>query len=511
MTGVPTLLHGLAGWVDARPRATALVTCGRETSYAELWSAVRRAAGALRDAGVDVGDRVVLVLPNCPSYVAAYYGTLAAGAVVVPLNDEGTPDELSAAITHCGARAVIISDRWRGAAELRGQLPGEVHVLPVSDVRAAREASIDLSVPASDTLAAILYTSGTTARPKGVMLSHRNLVANTEAIIRYLGLTPDDRVLAALPFPYAYGNSVLHTHLLAGASLAVEHGMMYPQKTLEVMRTARVSGFSGVPWMYRLLLERTSFARAAGDLPDLRYLTQAGGPMRRSDIVAITAAFPRVPFFAMYGQTEACARLTYLPPAALADRPGSVGVPIDGVQIDVRRADGTRAPASETGEIVARGPNVMLGYWNDQEATRAVLHDEPTGRWLRTGDLGYVDEAGYLFLVGRSSEIIKTAGHRVSPGEVEEVVMNLDGVAEAAVCGVPDAGLDEAILLVVVPQKGHTLTEQDLLAHCRRHLSAFKWPRRVVFASSLPRTPSGKVRRRHLRSLVDTGVHQWAS
>jgi acyl-CoA synthetase (AMP-forming)/AMP-acid ligase II len=181
------------------------------------------------------------------------------------------------------------------------------------------------------------------------------------------------------------------------------------------------------------------------------------------------------------------------------------------VRIEVRRQDGSLAAAGETGEIVASGPNVMLGYWNDEDESRRVLRDEPTGRWLRTGDLGFLDEDGYLFLVGRSSEIIKTAGYRVAPAEIEEAVLAMPGVAEAAACGIPDASLEEAILLVVVPQTEGTVTEQDLQAHCRRHLSGFKCPRRIVFTRALPRTSSGKVRRRLLPALAEAEVRPWAS
>lgn len=509
----PTLVQLLVRTIRAQPAAVAFVAAGRRVTYGELGAAIERGAGFLRARGLQSGDRVALLMRNSPEYAAAYYAVLAAGGVVVPLNQEAKARDLAVWVRHAGARAVIADDAHPERATLTLALGADAIVHPAADALAGDPSALASDAGAhtdADRLASIIYTSGTTGDPKGVMLSHGNLAANVLSIIEYLALTAADRVLAVLPFFYSYGNSVLHTHLAAGATIVLEAGMMYPQRIVDAMRAERVTGFSGVPWMFVLLLDRTSFGTMASELPALRYFTQAGARMAPPDVDRMTSAFPAAQFFVMYGQTEATARLTYLPPAELAARSGSAGRPIPGVAIEVRRPDGSVASPGETGEVHAAGPNVMLGYWNAPDATRAAIAEDTGGRWLRTGDVGYRDADGYLFLVGRSSEIIKTGAHRVSPSDIEEVVLRLEGVAEVAACGIPDEQLGEAIQVVIVPQPGVRLTDRDVLAHCRRELSLYKMPKRVVFAAALPRTASGKIRRRALADATNLEAVPWA-
>jgi acyl-CoA synthetase (AMP-forming)/AMP-acid ligase II len=350
-------------------------------------------------------------------------------------------------------------------------------------------------------LAALLYTSGTTDQPKGVMLTHGNLVSNTLAVIEYLGLGPSDRVLSPLPLFYAYGSSVLHTHLAAGGTVVLSD-LVSAERTVDRMEDECVTGFSGVAWMFQTLMDRTSFPKRP--LPALRYLTQAGSRMAPAEIARVRRARPGVAFYVMYGQTEATSRLTYLPPDELQRRPDSVGRPIPGVSIEIRRSDGSRASAGEPGEVVAAGPNIMAGYWRAPEATQAVVSCDERGRWLHTGDRGHVDREGFLYLEGRLSEMIKVGGHRVSPAEVEDVARLMPGVAQAAAVAAPDSMLGEVVHLVVVPAPGATIGAADLIAHCRRYLSAYKAPRGVTFAGALPVTPTGKVQRRRLARAVET-------
>jgi acyl-CoA synthetase (AMP-forming)/AMP-acid ligase II len=513
MPGEPTLVHLLARAAGARPSAEAVIAGDRRVTYDQLWNQARRAAGFLSGQALRAGDRVCLLMRNSPEYVACYYGVLAAGGVVVPLNQEAKARDLAVWVRHAAAGWVIADGTHPEREALAAQLGSDAPVIPAADVLAGEPAAVDpdQTAPASaDDLASIIYTSGTTGDPKGVMLSHGNLASNVLAIVQYLRLTASDRVLAALPFFYSYGNSVLHTHLAVGATVVLEAGMMYPQRIVETMRKERVTGFSGVPWMFVLLLDRTAFGTMRADLPALRYFTQAGAAMAAGDIARVRAAFPDVEFFVMYGQTEATARLTYVPPSDVNQRVGSAGQPIPGVRLEVRRPDGSIASPGEAGEVHAAGPNVMLGYWNAAEATAAAIATDSGGRWLRTGDIGHRDADGYLFLVGRSSEIIKTGAHRVSPAEIEEVVLRLAGVAEAGACGVPDDQLGEAIQVVVVPEPGVTLTERDVLAHCRRELSLYKMPKRVRFSAALPRTTSGKIRRKALADLTNLEAVPWA-
>jgi acyl-CoA synthetase (AMP-forming)/AMP-acid ligase II len=359
---------------------------------------------------------------------------------------------------------------------------------PASDSTASLHCASD-----DRALASIIYTSGTTGQAKGVMLSHASLHANARAIIASLGLTERDHSLCVLPFHFSYGNSVLQSHLLSGARLTLEDNLAFPQVLLQRLQDERVSGFAGVPSTFALLLARHRLADF--DLSALRYVTQAGGPMPRVLLAKIREQLPGLRVFLMYGQTEATARLTCLDPADLDRKPGSVGVAIDGVEIEIRE-NGAAVPRGRVGHVYARGPNVMLGYWGNPNATAEVLRDG----WLDTRDLGYFDEDGYLFIVGRTSDMIKVGAFRVSPTEIEEVVMGLDGVAEAGVVGVADDILGQAVKVVVVLRPGAALTPLAVKAYCRENLAAYKVPKVVEFALALPRTSSGKLQRFKLES-----------
>lgn len=483
-----SLLDLLRSAVGRRPQAEAIVLAERRISYARLWSGIERVAARLREEGLQPGERVALLLGATPEYVAAYYGVLAAGGVVVALNTAAGMAEITAWLRHCGARIAVGDGRLEPQ-----QAAGHCQWLNLAEtsVWSGQEtpAPLPASLESDSSLASIIYTSGTTGAPKGVMLSHRNLVSNVLAVADYLRLTSADRVLHALPFHYSYGNSVLHTHLAVGATVLIEPGLAYPHRVLERMARERASGFSGVPASFAVLLARAQLD--AYPLHSLRYLTQAGGPMSPADIQRVRGLLPQADFFAMYGQTEATARLTYLPPQRVLDKPGSAGVAIADTEIRIVDDEANPLPAGRAGHVCARGPGVMLGYWNDPEATRRVLRDG----WLWTGDVGYLDADGFLYLQGRSSDFIKTGAHRISPREIEEVLLSLGEVSEAVAAGVPDPLLGEVIKVWLVMRPGASLSARQVLAHCRHRLPLYKVPRQVVFIDAIPKTASGKVRR----------------
>jgi len=503
-----SLVSLLDASVRQRPAATALIWRDARWSYAELASAVACSAGFLERLGVLPGDRVGLLFRNCPQYVALYYGILAMGAVAVPLNPHERANVLARQLEHCAARAVLgdkSHQEWDSIAEQAAAAGSQVKGFTIEGDAAALAAFQDqlgamtgdaagfaARRPDGDALASLIYTSGTTGRPKGVMLSHRNLAANTESIVDYLELGPQDRGLVVLPFHFSYGNSVLHTHLAAGAELLLEDSLAYPHLILQRMQEAGITGFSGVPSTFALLLSRCKLADY--DLSRLRYLTQAGGPMPRANMSRLREQLPQVRLFIMYGQTEASARLSYLPPDRLEDKLGSVGIAIPGVELAVRRANGSAAERDEIGEIAARGPNVMMGYWRDEAASRLVLQNG----WLRTGDLGHFDADGFLYIDGRAVEMIKVGAFRISPQEIEEVIAAIPGVEEVGVTSIPDEMLGQAVKAVVVARTGAKLTARAIKAHCRRELAAYKVPKEVEFAETLPHTATGKVQRLRL-------------
>lgn len=500
-----TLLAKLARNAAGDPRRIALVDGERRASYGELWDAARRFAAALAARGVGAGDRVAVLLPNSLEAVAACYGTWLARAVIVPLNVQARARDYAAWLAHArpallvheaGSTEVDAAIAAAGlAAMARIAVGAAVEGVPGWDDAVATTAPAD-DVPAArdDALAQLLYTSGTTGSPKGVMLTHANLAANVAAIVAYLELAAGDSIVSVLPFYYSYGSSVLHTHLWAGARVCLEPNLVFPHLVVERLARERATGFSGVPSTYALLLDRVDFA--PHDLSALRYLTQAGGAMSPALTARLRATFPRVRVYVMYGQTEATARLTWLPPERLDQKTGSVGIPLDGVELAVRREDGGAAATDEPGEVWVRGPNVMQGYWQNPQATAEVLRDG----WLRTGDVGRLDADGYLWLSGRRSDMIKTGAHRVHPQDIEEAISELPAVAEVAVVGVDDAVLGQVVKACIV--RGGELSADQVKAHCRARLAPYKIPKHVEFLAALPKTASGKVRRFELINAI---------
>jgi len=493
---VSTLASRVASIASAAPDRTAITDGERRASYGEFWAQAQGFADMLRGNGLQHGDRVAIVLPNRIEAAIACYGIWLAGGVAVPLNVQARVRDLLPWIRHCDARYVLHERSHRDAELAISELPSVRLSIALEDQQSicalapsSGETRRDADSAQADDLALILYTSGTTGTPKGVMLSHANLLANAESVIAYLGLGCNDSALSVLPFYYAYGASVLHTHLISGARIHLEKNLVFPNLIAEALAVHRVTGFSGVPSTFALLLNHAGLGNH--DLSCLRYLTQAGGPMTPVLTRKLRMALPHPRLFVMYGQTEATARLTWLPPERLEEKLGSVGIPVNGVALKIIRDDGTAAATGETGDIWVSGPNVMLGYWNNVDATREALRDG----WLRTGDMGYLDGDGYLFLAGRRSDMIKTGAHRVHPNDIEEAIAELPGVIETAVVGVDDDVMGQAIKAFVVVE---TLTERGadrIKAHCRARLAPYKIPKYIEFVAALPRTASGKVRR----------------
>ena len=491
------------------PDGTVLHHQGRDWSYAEVAGRAAAVASWLRDSGVAPGTRVVVLLPNGPEYPIVYFGVLLAGCCVVGLNPGADVREIDFVLRHSGAAALCVyAERAeelrtvvRGQVAIRGvlQVARTGAVAPVDRGWTALEALPSLGDPEParapgeiDDLAQIIYTSGTTGRPKGVMLSHRNLAANTRSIVTYLQLGRQDSVLVILPFYYSYGNSLMLTHVAVGGRLVVASDFVFWNQALDLAERQQVTGFSGVPSSFAMLLYRSDLAKRG--FPALRYMTCAGGPLPSANIARLRQLLPRVQLFIMYGQTEAAARLTSLLPDELDARIGSSGRAIPGVDITVRDGDGAVVPSGEVGELVARGENVMVGYWKDPEASAEVLRPEG----LRTRDLARVDADGYVWIVGRQDDVIKSGAYRISPQEIEEALAELPGIAHVAVVGAPDEFLGEVPVAFVV-RDGTGLTEEGVLRAAQLRLPRYKSVRRVYLVDDLPRTTSGKVKRAELR------------
>jgi len=333
-----------------------------------------------------------------------------------------------------------------------------------------------------------MFTSGSTSKPKGVMLTHYNLMYNTNSIIEYLKLTKNDRVEVVLPFYYCYGTSLLNTHFRCGGSLVINNRFMFPETVIEDIKKYNCTGFAGVPSTYQILLRMTSIKTAK--LPSLRYVTQAGGRLPEVFISELCEALEGTDVYIMYGQTEATARLSYLPPEQIKNKLGSIGRGIPGTELVVLNKEGNPTSVGEVGEIAARGENIMKGYFNDQEETKKVLKNG----LLYTGDLAFRDEDGYIFVVSREKNIIKCAGNRISPKEIENTICSIKEVVECAVIGVEDDILGEAIkAFVVLKDKNSSIDDKYIIDYCSSVLPRYKLPKYVQFLSQLPKNSSGKV------------------
>lgn len=305
--------------------------------------------------------------------------------------------------------------------------------------------------------------------------------------------------MAVLPLYYSYGNSLLLTHVMQGGSLVIDNRFMYPGVVLDSMVRESVTGFAGVPSTFAILLRHSNFRNMS--FPSLRYITQAGGPMSHDMAVEIANIVPHAKVFIMYGQTEASARLSYLPPGDLKRKQSSVGRGIPGVTLEVINKNGEKVIPGEAGEITAKGDNIMLGYWGKEKETLQVLRN---GR-LYTGDLATIDEEGYIYILGRRTEMIKSGSHRIAPREIEEIILKHPKIAEGAVIGQPDPILGEAISAFIVIRDGCSCQEKEIMQHCYKNLPVYKMPKTIHFVSSLPKTDSGKIKKEELRKhLTDT-------
>lgn len=493
------------------PGKCALVHGDVRANYEGLNGDANRVARWLIDHGLVPGDRVVLLLENCREYVAAYYGCLKAGAVAIPLNPDLKADGVVEVLRQTAPRAIIASSRSERTLAVLDLPPDIVPIRAIArptlrlcsaqdmaEITAAGDAS-DPGIAINDgSLASIIFTSGTTGTPKGVMLSHRNIVANTRSIVSYLELTADDIQMVVLPFFYVMGKSLLNTHVAVGGSVVLNNAFAYPANVVQQMADERVTGFSGVPSTYAHLLHRSPLRDVRDRLGSLRYCSQAGGHMARRVKEELLRALPaHTRLYIMYGATEAAARLSYVEPDRLRDKIDSIGIPIPGVAMSVRSEEGDDLPPGQVGELVATGENIMLGYWRDPEATGKVL----THHGYHTGDTGYRDADGYFHVVGRKDQQLKVGGHRVSPQEIEDAIVATDMVVECAVLGVPDALVGHRLIAVAVPIDKATVA-RDILQRCSQALPRHKVPAEIRLAKALPKNSSGKIDRQACLGLL---------
>ncbi len=479
----------------AAPDAVAVVEAGKRYTYGQLRSAAGRLAAELTALDLAPGSRVGVLGPNSFFWVAAYLAVMKLGHVAVPFSDKLTPDDVSrnADIAGCAA---ILADR-RALRRFSAAFADGLAILTEEVVRSSREPHWPSPIPVDpNTDAVLMFTSGTTSRPKAVRVTHGNIQANTDSIVTYLDLRGDDRVLVILPFFYCYGASLLHTHLRRGGRVVLCNSFAFPETALDLLERENCTVLAGVPSSFQLLLRASTFAQRA--LPSLRLIQQAGGKLPPVLVEELLAAKPAAKLFVMYGQTEATARLSYLPPDKLQAKPGSIGQGIPGVELRVLNEDGEQVRPGERGEIYATGANISPGYYKDGEGSAVKF--TPYG--LRTGDLAVVDEDGDIFIVDRRDDFIKSWGHRVSSQEVEAAALRMEQLVSAAVIGVPDNEAGEAVMLFVTGRPGAEVTPGEVLAVCRQHLPKYMVPHSVLVLDALPLNANGKIAKPRLREMA---------
>jgi len=521
------LLHQI---MDRALRATPdrpALKCGpTQLSYASLAESSSRLASALLSIGVRRHDRVAVVLLNRIEAVEVALACSRVGAIFVPINARLKARQIEHILRDSGARVLFagtasMEQAWEAAHDqkelqhfiLVDDPPNATELyksngrLQVSALRELRSfAPLEHALPCIDRdPAAILYTSGSTGLPKGVVLSHHNLVSGAQCVTEYLRNHADDRILAALPLSFDYGLNQVTSALLVGAC-AVLTNFALPIPLLNEVAAEGITGLAGVPTMWAHLAAVEWPAEA---VQSLRYLTNSGGPLLQPTIAALRRKLPRTEIFCMYGLTEAF-RSTYLDPSELERRPGSIGKAIPNQEILIVRPDGSRCQPDEIGELVHRGSLVALGYWNDPERTAMRFRPLPACAELPatselavwSGDLARQDADGFLYFVGRNDQLIKTSGHRVSPTEVEQVIAEVPGVIETAVLGLPDEVLGQRIVAAVVAANADAGLIDSIRKHCRHELAPFMLPSEIHIVESIPRNANGKPDRNELAQLL---------
>lgn len=502
------------------PNKVALIHESTRATYAQINTDSDHLASFLVLSGIKKGNRVVIILENSYEYVVSYYGILKSGAVAVPLSTDLKPDGLNPLLAELEPSAIVSSFRFERLLQASDLTVPNLNTLIIHNPKQNWENKFKNVVPFSSfltfnlqpatcnalspsDLASIIYTSGSTGKPKGVMLTHGNIVSNTNSICNYQQLSTNDIQMVVLPFFYVMGKSLLNTIFAAGGTVVINNKFAFPATVINQMIKEKVTLFSGVPSTYAYLLHRSPLSTNKEQLTNLRMITQAGGHMARSVKTALRNAIPgHTKICVMYGATEASARLTWLDPEYFDKKIDSIGQPIPGVTIKILDEHGLEVSNENKGEVAASGPNIMQGYWRDPESTSKILNE---GRY-HTGDIGWKDKDGFIFLDGRKDDLLKVGGHRINALEVEDALLATKLTVEAAVMGLPDDLLGNRLVALIVPLNGDA-SEEGILEKCLKILPKYKLPSEIKLVRSLPKNANGKVDRNKCLKLLTTDIH----
>jgi amino acid adenylation domain-containing protein len=473
----PQLFHEVIEKADALYNdKVALIAAGNSFSFTELNEYANGLAFQFKEQGIEEGDRVVIALGNTVETIIAFWATLKAGAIACPIGLDVAAKKLDYIMHDSGAKLCLNQES-----------------LDQFNLRHAMQKRPALMRVSSD-LASILYTSGSTGEPKGVMLSHENMLAALLSLNTYLQYRKEDKVVCVSPLSFDYGLYQMLMSISQGAELHLFKNLLLPSSLLKSIEKNKLTVLPGVPTLYSVLFEHSSLGDF--DLSSIRMVTNTGAAMTLRHIDMTKALFPQAQIFSMYGLTE-CKRCTYLPPQDLDRKPNSVGIAIPHTSIWIADEHGEPLPANQVGQLIVEGKTVMQGYWNKPDATQQKIPRKP-GQ-LFTGDYGYIDEEGYFYFVGRMDDMLKCRGQKVSPKELEDILIQMDGVKEVAVIGVPDTDESDAIYLHIAPFAKDGLSEVAVREYCLSHLSSHQQPKKIMLHDALPKSENGKINKQILK------------
>jgi long-chain acyl-CoA synthetase len=456
-----------------------------EISFQELYNTSLSLASWL-EKNVGQNHHIILLSVNNLFFITSYLAIIKSGNICVPLDPNIEKDNFNYINELTNPVLIFLTRDFEQKVALQSNkciYPDTVYDHQGKSMK-INDKGFDI-----ERCSEVIFTSGSTGKPKGVMISHKNLISNTGSIVEYLKLSKGDRMLVVLPFYYCYGLSLLHTHLRVGGSIVLNNSFIFLGTIIKDLKEYKCTGFAGVPSHYQILLRKSdSFKQTI--FPDLKYVTQAGGKLATIFIDEFRESFPKITFFVMYGQTEATARLSYLPPQLYENKKGSMGKGIPGVELKVINEKGEPVNPGETGEVIARGDNIMIGYFADEEGTRNTLKNG----WLYTGDLGTVDKDGYIYLTARKKEIIKVRGKRISPKEIETVILEIPEVIDCSIEGIDDDLEGEMLKATVVVRKDakNNISKESIMQHCSKYLVKYKIPQIYDLKEDLTISATGK-------------------